>query len=69
MSNTNLDAFKEKLAEAAELGPKADVAHCRKCRQPFEMGVNVFTDAGRRETAISGVCEKCFDEMFGDEDE
>lgn len=39
---------------------------CVFCGQPFERGVNVFTDAGQRETQISGVCEKCFDAAFAE---
>ena len=44
-------------------------AVCLTCRQPFKFGVNVFTDAGHREVAISGMCEKCFDECTLDLEE
>jgi hypothetical protein len=48
---------------------------CMACCRPFkfgtkgEPGVNVFTEAGRRETAISDMCEECFDALFADEPE
>lgn len=39
---------------------------CVVCKQPPVF----YTDAGRREYEISGVCEMCFDKMFPpDEDE
>jgi hypothetical protein len=46
---------------------------CMGCGLPFkfgvkgEEGVNVFTEAGRREVAISGLCEECFDALFADD--
>ena len=49
-----------------------DDSKCVDCKETFEFGVNIFTDAGFREIAISGVCEKCFDSYFmydGDDDE
>lgn len=42
---------------------------CFDCKEPFKFGVNIFTDAGIREIAISGVCEKCFDSYFENDDE
>jgi hypothetical protein len=47
----------------------ADEAKCIQCRQPFKYGVNVFTKEGHAETKISGMCEKCFDKLFKDEDD
>lgn len=41
---------------------------CVSCGQPFT-DKNVFTNAGWRETRISQTCEKCFDELFEDEDD
>lgn len=41
---------------------------CFNCKQPFT-SANVFTNAGLREIAISGMCEKCFDELFAEEEE
>lgn len=42
--------------------------HCIECQEGFS-DKNVFTDAGKRETQISGLCGRCFDNMFKDEDE
>jgi hypothetical protein len=44
-------------------------AKCIDCAQPFKYGVNVFTRDGLREVGISGMCEKCFDALFDDEDD
>lgn len=38
-----------------------DATKCCVCGDKFEMNVNVFTEAGMRETQISGMCERCFD--------
>ena len=43
-------------------------ARCLDCGQPFKFGINIFTPEGQREIAISGVCEKCFDSYFEDEE-
>lgn len=42
--------------------------HCLRCKDPFTEA-NVYTAAGWRETKISGFCERCFNEMFAEEDE
>lgn len=44
-------------------------AKCLDCKQPFKFGVNIFTIDGHKEVAISGVCEKCFDSYFEDEND
>uniref|UniRef100_A0A6M3K8L7 Uncharacterized protein n=1 Tax=viral metagenome TaxID=1070528 RepID=A0A6M3K8L7_9ZZZZ len=36
---------------------------CIDCKQ--EALPNCYSDAGRREYYISGLCEKCFDKIFG----
>jgi len=36
---------------------------CVDCKKPFSL-FNTHTAAGWRETQISGMCEKCFDEMY-----
>lgn len=41
---------------------------CINCGEKFS-SVNIFTDAGARESQISSMCEKCFDELFADEDD
>lgn len=42
---------------------------CFVCKEDFEMGKNVFTEAGRRETLISGFCESCFDRICSEPEE
>jgi len=44
-------------------------AKCICCGHPFEWDVNVFTENGKKEIAISGMCEKCFDGLFEDMEE
>lgn len=41
---------------------------CIHCNELFSKG-NVFTEDGWRETEISGMCEKCFDEVCSYEDD
>ena len=44
--------------------------NCVSCSKPFTFsgpGQNVFTEAGRREVSISGLCETCFDDACPDE--
>ena len=41
---------------------------CCSCNQAFSSH-NVFTKLGWRETQISGMCEKCWDDLFKDADE
>lgn len=38
-------------------------ARCIECRKPFTYK-NTFTNAGWKETQISGYCEQCFDKLF-----
>lgn len=59
----DLTVFRERVAEEAFGSAKQVDGHCRRCKQPFTPDI-VFTASGWRETAISGVCEKCFDEMY-----
>jgi len=40
---------------------------CIHCGEPFS-AKNVFTQAGWRETRISGYCEACFDLLFAETD-
>lgn len=42
--------------------------HCENCGDLFEPGVNVHSDAGWKETQISGFCENCFDEITLEEE-
>ena len=41
---------------------------CIHCNTPFGKA-NVFTELGWKETLITGMCEKCWDEMFKDKDD
>lgn len=59
---SDLDDLKAKLEKAVDKQPGI----CVQCRQPFT-DKNVHTEAGWKETKISGMCEDCFDEMWGDE--
>jgi hypothetical protein len=55
--------------EADKPAPRADQC-CIDCQKPFVFGpkhdpaANVWTPDGKREVAISGTCERCFDAMF-----
>lgn len=46
-----------------------DLDHCIHCKEKFKLKHNVFTEAGVRETRISGFCERCWDDLFADPDE
>ena len=41
---------------------------CILCKEPFTES-NVYTDLGWKETQVSGMCEKCFDECFMDNED
>jgi hypothetical protein len=47
---------------AADIDRCVDEGRCINCGELFSEH-NVFTEAGARETHISGMCEKCFDEV------
>jgi len=62
--NMSLTEFKQKLQE--EIYGKDSVENkskelCIKCEQ-FALP-NCYSETGRREFKISGLCEKCFDEI------
>lgn len=38
---------------------------CLDCKQPFS-DKNVFTEGGWKEVRISGLCEKCWDDLFAE---
>jgi hypothetical protein len=42
--------------------------NCVCCKEEFSKE-NVFTKEGAAETQISGMCEKCFDAIFEEEEE
>jgi len=41
---------------------------CVQCKHPFEMGKNVHTPSGMKETKISGLCENCWDALFAEDE-
>lgn len=56
-----LNDFKKWLAEKT-FGPTPEGC-CVKCKEAFS-DKNVFTHLGWKETRISHMCEKCWDDMF-----
>ena len=64
----NLRAFKDAAARAAH-GMTVAEAHaagvCLRCRKP----PTFYSEAGRREYRISGLCEPCFDALVLPPDE
>lgn len=62
---SNLQMFKDALAvrtfemTAAEAREKG---LCINCKEPAL--AKCYSDAGRKEYRISGMCEKCFDALF-----
>ena len=65
----NLDDLKKNLAEEAGLMPLQDAwdaGVCVQCREPALP--KCYSDAGRREYGISGMCEECFDNLFKEEE-
>lgn len=68
MSNP-LQDFKDKMArQAFGVAPSDVPGKCISCREPFSPNT-VFTEAGWRETKISGICEACWDKMFQEDDD
>lgn len=65
ITGADLEAFKKQCKDA--LGPTLP-GHCVVCKEPFS-DENVFTPAGWGETKISQTCEKCWDDMWKEEDE
>lgn len=49
----------------AEILKREEEGKCFECAETFS-DQNVFTDAGWRETKLSGMCEKCWDNLFKD---
>jgi hypothetical protein len=66
---SDLQQFKDDLAKSIYGQTTEDAKAtglCIQCKQPaFE---NCYSEAGRREYRISGLCEKCFDSICGEED-
>lgn len=64
---TTLNEFKRRLCQEAH-GRQPDGRTCVQCNQAFSND-NTWSEAGWRETQISGLCERCFDSEFADEEE
>jgi len=65
----SLEVFKAMLRKNANLEDTATsipAGMCISCRQPALP--KCYSDAGRREYAISGMCEQCFDECTKEDD-
>jgi hypothetical protein len=58
----DLEKAKEGVRERAGL-EKKDGRRCVCCKKELQMGINVFTNAGLKETHISGFCEICFNNL------
>lgn len=74
MDAATLKAEAERQAREGMRGPQAMRLHCIECQNPFTFGdqstqANVYSMAGARDTQIIGMCERCFDELFKEEDE
>lgn len=65
-TGADLEALKANLTKA--IHGETPAGCCVNCKQPFSVA-NVFTSAGWRETRLSGMCEKCWDETFAAEDD
>lgn len=64
-----VEGLEEQIKKEFGISPKEakEKRVCWNCRESFS-DKNTFTEAGRKEAEISGLCEKCFDTLF-DEDE
>lgn len=71
--SSQMQSFCDSIAKSAGLTPENRLKGlCIECSKPFVIGLksnpdaNVFTEAGVRETKISGFCERCWDKMFSE---
>jgi hypothetical protein len=64
-----LQEFKEKLTNELYPDAKDSLKNglCIQCKMPALE--NCYSNEGIKEYKMSGLCEKCFDEMFEDMDE
>lgn len=67
---STLQELKDDMAKKL-FGTTLKIAHkhklCVKCARPALE--HCYSDAGRKEYGISGLCEECFDAMFAEPDE
>lgn len=63
MQKLKQELAKQVFGEDAVFNMEAGL--CIACKEPAL--AKCYSDAGRREVAISGLCEVCWDEMFKDE--
>ena len=68
IKGAELSTFLDELYKSAFGGTRGEAEAERVC-VVCHQHPTFTTDAGRREYEISGVCEPCFDAMFGDEDD
>ena len=64
----NLKAFQDQMAKEVFGQTKEEAKEsglCINCHQPALP--NCYSEAGRKEYKISGLCEKCFDKILGGE--
>lgn len=63
--NPNIQAFQDKLAKEIYGQTSAEaqsVGLCLQCKEPALP--KCYSEAGRKEYRISGLCEVCFDKIF-----
>ena len=61
-----LSSFKDKLAKdlyGQTISEVQEVGFCIQCKEPA--APKCYSEAGRKEYGISGLCELCFDEICG----
>uniref|UniRef100_A0A6M3KYN1 Uncharacterized protein n=1 Tax=viral metagenome TaxID=1070528 RepID=A0A6M3KYN1_9ZZZZ len=68
-TDTDLQGFKDRLAidlygQTTAQATQTDL--CIQCKEPALD--KCYSDAGRSEYRISGLCEQCFDNIFEEED-
>jgi hypothetical protein len=63
--DNKLNQLKRQLAEDC-YGEQPNGKTCLECKQPFS-DRNTHSEAGWKETQISGLCEDCFDALFEEE--
>lgn len=65
-TKNELDEFKDSFAQSLYGMTKDEAVSkgiCIQCKEPALP--KCYSDAGRKEYTISGLCEKCFDEITG----